>query len=186
MHLLIRVTVARAPRRLFSSSIELDRIAAVSLRILAVTLLWLLSMRYRRTRCHPSRSPLDDSPQYFWRNASMAFIQPLPESTISQLRSSCTIQSLPSCLVELVQNALDAKARNIEIAYGLESWQCRVTDDGIGIGQNSLTNVARRYCKSRYIWPERRMTKGPLRRYVQVWQLARPWRHTKLWVQRRR
>ena len=77
----------------------------------------------------------------------MTSIQPLPTTTVNQLRSSFIIQDLPSCLLELVQNALDAKATNIEIAFGLETWQCRVIDDGVGIDKDTLTHVARRYCE---------------------------------------
>jgi DNA mismatch repair protein MLH3 len=53
-----------------------------------------------------------------------AAIQSLPEETINQLRSSFIIQSLPSCILELVQNALDAQASHIEVAFGLQNWQC--------------------------------------------------------------
>lgn len=75
----------------------------------------------------------------------MTAIQKLPEEVISQLRSSFVIQSLPACLVELVQNALDARATSIEIGVGLDSWQCSVTDNGCGIEYSSLRRVGTRY-----------------------------------------
>lgn len=76
----------------------------------------------------------------------MASIRHLDQATISSLRSSFVIQTLPACLVELVQNALDARARSIDVAFSLASWQCRVTDDGLGIPKDSLKRIAQRYC----------------------------------------
>lgn len=69
----------------------------------------------------------------------------LPQDTKDQLRSTFLIQTLPSCIVELVQNALDAQARNIEVAVSLANWECRVTDNGIGIEPSSLELIGKRY-----------------------------------------
>ena len=75
----------------------------------------------------------------------MSSIRALPADVISQLRSSFIIQSLPGCVVELVQNSLDARATSIEVAFGVDGWQCRVTDNGDGIDKQGLAIVGKRY-----------------------------------------
>jgi hypothetical protein len=76
-------------------------------------------------------------------------IRELPQETRDQLRSTFIIQTLPSCIVELVQNSLDARAINIEIAFTLANWECRVTDNGTGIDAQSLKLLGKRYRKSK-------------------------------------
>lgn len=75
----------------------------------------------------------------------MAAIRALPDSTTSQIRSSFIIPSLAACVLELVQNSLDASATRIEVAVGPDSWQCRVTDNGRGIDEDDLRRIGRRY-----------------------------------------
>ena len=75
----------------------------------------------------------------------MAAIRALPDSTTSQIRSSFIIPSLTACVLELVQNSLDASATRIEVAVGPDSWQCRVTDNGRGIDEDDLRKLGRRY-----------------------------------------
>lgn len=74
-------------------------------------------------------------------------IHELPQETKDQLRSSFVIQTLPSCIVELVYNALDAQARNIEVAVSTANWECRVTDDGVGVDPRYLSLLGKRYCR---------------------------------------
>lgn len=76
-----------------------------------------------------------------------ARIRELPQADKDQLRSAFLIQSLPACLVELVLNSIDAKARRIEVAFGLPEWECRVTDDGIGVAYQDLQFIGQRYCE---------------------------------------
>lgn len=76
-------------------------------------------------------------------------IRELPQHTKDTLRSTFIIQTLPSCIVELVQNALDAQARSIEVAVSVADWECRVTDNGHGIDAGSLSLVGKRYCEFR-------------------------------------
>ena len=77
----------------------------------------------------------------------MAAIRTLPDSTANQIRSSFVIPSLAACVIELVQNSLDANATRIDVAVGPDSWQCRVTDNGHGIEENNLRSIAKRYRK---------------------------------------
>lgn len=77
-------------------------------------------------------------------------IRQLPQETRDQIRSSFLIQTLPSCIVELVQNALDAQAKNIEVAVSLTNWECRVTDNGVGIELHNLSLIGDRYRKSTF------------------------------------
>lgn len=65
-------------------------------------------------------------------------IKPLPESTTHLLRSTLVIPSLPSCLVELVQNALDAQASKIEVSIDLDTWTIRCDDNGCGMDLDTL------------------------------------------------
>ncbi|KAI0650516.1 hypothetical protein C8Q79DRAFT_390579 [Trametes meyenii] len=66
----------------------------------------------------------------------------LPASTQSKLRSTQILTSLPQLVSELVQNSLDAGARNIDITVDPESWQCCVRDDGVGISRDGLSILA--------------------------------------------
>lgn len=74
-------------------------------------------------------------------------IRELPQDTRDKLRSTFLIQTLPSCIIELVQNALDAQAASIEVAVSLANWECRVIDNGTGIDIANLGLVGNRYCR---------------------------------------
>lgn len=81
----------------------------------------------------------------------MSSIRALPQDVVSQLRSTFIIQSLPGCVVELVQNSLDARATSVEVAFGVDGWQCHVTDNGEGIDKQGLANVGKRYRERRLL-----------------------------------
>ncbi|KAH9850804.1 hypothetical protein C2E23DRAFT_929125 [Lenzites betulinus] len=66
----------------------------------------------------------------------------LPASTQSQLRSTQIITSLIQLVSELVQNSLDAGARNIDVSLDAEEWECSVRDDGTGISRDGLAVLA--------------------------------------------
>ncbi|KAL7409918.1 hypothetical protein BDY24DRAFT_355430 [Mrakia frigida] len=68
-------------------------------------------------------------------------IAPLPQPTVSTLRSSTIITSLPQALTELVQNALDAQARHIAVYLDLERWGMRVEDDGTGMRREAVEAI---------------------------------------------
>ena len=83
-------------------------------------------------------------------------IDRLPISTQSRLRSTQILTSLPQLISELVQNALDAGASQVDVGVDCEEWECWVKDNGIGFGRDDLDaiagasdNLSRRYRKSR-------------------------------------
>ncbi|KAI0638404.1 hypothetical protein C8Q77DRAFT_1276186 [Trametes polyzona] len=65
-------------------------------------------------------------------------IVPLPSSTQSRLRSTQILTSLPQLVSELIQNALDAGARTVDVSLDPEEWECSVRDDGHGIPRDGL------------------------------------------------
>ena len=84
----------------------------------------------------------------------------LPSNTRSKLRSSQILTSLPQIVFELIQNSLDAKARNIEVGLDPENWSCWVRDDGHGISREGLALMNQgeelsRYGSSRFLIAER-------------------------------
>ncbi|KAK4511738.1 uncharacterized protein ATC70_007282 [Mucor velutinosus] len=74
-------------------------------------------------------------------------IQLLDTSVICQLRSSLVITSITQCIKELIENALDAKANNIEIFLDIEKFSLQVNDDGIGI--QDLSRIGQRHVTSK-------------------------------------
>ena len=60
-------------------------------------------------------------------------IRPLSEEVVAQIKSSITISSLSSVVLGLVENSLDAVAKNIEINLDFGRGTCSVEDDGHGI-----------------------------------------------------
>lgn len=62
----------------------------------------------------------------------------LPPSASSLLRSTVIVPSIQSCLVELVQNALDAQSSKIEVHVDLDTWTIRCQDDGTGMLPTTL------------------------------------------------
>lgn len=84
-------------------------------------------------------------------SSSLPEIAALPQPTISTLRSSTIITSLPQALNELVQNALDANARHIAVFLDLDRWGLRVEDDGTGMRKEAVNalGTGERYGQSR-------------------------------------
>ncbi|KAL7312159.1 hypothetical protein PS15m_007956 [Mucor circinelloides] len=74
-------------------------------------------------------------------------IQLLDTTVIRQLRSSLVITSITQCIKELIQNALDAKATNIDIFVDIEKFSLQVNDDGIGI--QNLNRIGQRHVTSK-------------------------------------
>ncbi|TBU47222.1 hypothetical protein BD309DRAFT_856433 [Dichomitus squalens] len=73
---------------------------------------------------------------------NVSHITSLPTSTTNKLRSTQILTSLPQLVSELVQNSVDAGARNIEISIDPEDWECWVRDDGTGISRDGLAVLA--------------------------------------------
>ncbi|KZO98124.1 hypothetical protein CALVIDRAFT_54148 [Calocera viscosa TUFC12733] len=77
-------------------------------------------------------------------------IERLPEETRSTLRSTQILTSMPQLVSELVQNSLDAGARQVDIGIDTEAWACWVQDDGCGIPREGLNLLAQGKEKGRY------------------------------------
>ncbi|RUS26962.1 hypothetical protein BC938DRAFT_483883 [Jimgerdemannia flammicorona] len=81
-------------------------------------------------------------------------IRRLDDTAIRQLRaytqsSSLVVTSVAQCVVELIQNALDAKATAIEVNFDIFKYFVQVTDNGVGITPYDLKNVGQRYATSK-------------------------------------
>jgi DNA mismatch repair protein MLH3 len=72
----------------------------------------------------------------------MTEIAPLPDQTRSFLRSTVILSSLVQVVSELIQNSLDANARNLDISTDCDEWSCCVQDDGDGISKDNLDIIA--------------------------------------------
>jgi DNA mismatch repair protein MLH3 len=69
-------------------------------------------------------------------------LAPLPKSTQSLLRSTTVLPSLPSLLLELAHNSLDAHATRISITVDLDTWTLKCDDNGSGISRTGLEVLA--------------------------------------------
>ncbi|CAK5275343.1 unnamed protein product [Mycena citricolor] len=74
----------------------------------------------------------------------------LPDATRSKLRSTQILTSLPQIISELIQNSLDAGARNIDVGVDCEEWTCWVRDDASGIGKEGMDILGRGMEAGRY------------------------------------
>lgn len=68
-------------------------------------------------------------------------IRPLDDHSRALLRSGVLTPSLPSALVELVENALDAGATSVDVQVDPQAWSLRVVDDGCGIPFETLCRL---------------------------------------------
>lgn len=89
-------------------------------------------------------------------------LERLPEETRSKLRSTVILTSLPQIVSELMQNALDANASNIDIGIDYKEWMCWVRDNGEGINKDGLERLGEggRYCWSPHFLLQRLLTFG--------------------------
>lgn len=76
-------------------------------------------------------------------------LQCLPTYTQHKIRSTQIVVSLPQLVSELVQNALDAGAGQVDVGVDCEEWACWVRDDGKGMSKQDLNELenAGRYGK---------------------------------------
>ncbi|KAJ6466703.1 hypothetical protein C8R47DRAFT_1179968 [Mycena vitilis] len=86
-------------------------------------------------------------------------IEPLPDATRTKLRSTQILTSLAQIVSELLQNSLDAGARQIDIGIDCEEWTCWVRDDGSGLSKDGMDILgtgleAGRYGTSKAYAPE--------------------------------
>ena len=91
---------------------------------------------------HASRGMPDDR-----HNA----ILPLPEEVVAQIKSSTAITSLIGVVLELLKNALDARASKVEATVDFARGGCLVEDNGLGIAPSEFTEdgaLGKLYCMS--------------------------------------
>ena len=72
-------------------------------------------------------------------------IRLLPESVSARIRSTLTITNISDVTSELLQNAIDAGARNVAITVNLGRNSCVLEDDGHGITPGDMLLVGREY-----------------------------------------
>ncbi|KAF1997532.1 hypothetical protein P154DRAFT_524737 [Amniculicola lignicola CBS 123094] len=60
-------------------------------------------------------------------------IRPLPDQVVAQIKSSTAVASLSGVVLELLKNALDAKATAIDASIDFARGSCTVEDSGLGI-----------------------------------------------------
>ncbi|KAG0215914.1 DNA mismatch repair protein, partial [Mortierella sp. GBA43] len=79
----------------------------------------------------------------------MASIQPLAPRVAKQLRASIVVHSLEQCVLELVQNSLDANPSSIEVRIDVAAHSLRVSDNGTGITAVDMDLVGARHATSK-------------------------------------
>ncbi|CAZ81087.1 unnamed protein product [Tuber melanosporum] len=77
-------------------------------------------------------------------------IRLLPESVSARIRSTLTITNISDVISELLQNAIDAGARNVAIAVNLGRNSCVLEDDGHGVTPEGMLLVGREHATSKY------------------------------------
>ncbi|KAF2740661.1 hypothetical protein EJ04DRAFT_162165 [Polyplosphaeria fusca] len=68
-------------------------------------------------------------------------IRPLPDDVAAQIKSSVAITSLVAVVLELIHNALDAHATQIDATVDFARGSCSVQDNGLGIAPLEFTEA---------------------------------------------
>ena len=76
-------------------------------------------------------------------------IKPLNASLLNQLQSQAHVPSLTSAINELVQNSVDAGARQISVIFDPHTLSVDITDDGQGITPEDLSLIGSSHCTSK-------------------------------------
>ncbi|KAG6378611.1 carboxyl transferase domain-containing protein [Boletus reticuloceps] len=80
----------------------------------------------------------------------VSLLEKLSAETRAKLRSTQLLTSLPTIVSELLQNALDAGASQIDIGVDSAEWSCWVMDDGSGFTKDGLHKVGQGSERGRY------------------------------------
>ncbi|KAF8559172.1 hypothetical protein OG21DRAFT_1403956 [Imleria badia] len=82
--------------------------------------------------------------------ADEGLLKKLSEETRTKLRSTQILTSLPTIVSELLQNAIDAGASQIDIGVDCTEWSCWVMDNGAGFMKDGLHKVGQDSERGRY------------------------------------
>jgi len=78
-------------------------------------------------------------------------ILPLPEEVVAQIKSSTVIVSLTGVVLELLKNALDARASKVKATVDFARGGCSLEDNGLGIAPSNFREeggLGKLYCTS--------------------------------------
>ena len=92
---------------------------------------------------------LPSKEQAQWYNLTMPKISVLPDFIASQIAAGEVVERPSSVVKELVENAIDAGAHQIEIAIGAECRDMRVADDGCGMSADDAVLAFQRHATSK-------------------------------------
>ncbi|KAJ7228296.1 hypothetical protein GGX14DRAFT_412547 [Mycena pura] len=101
-----------------------------------------------RLNAHSTQVKTHDLPER--RDDGAMKIEPLPDVTRTRLRSTQILTSLSQIVSELLQNSLDADARQIDIGVDCEEWICWVRDDGSGMSKDGMDILSQGLEAGRY------------------------------------
>ncbi|KAI9574792.1 hypothetical protein HD554DRAFT_2050106 [Boletus coccyginus] len=82
--------------------------------------------------------------------AGESLLKKLSAETRTKLRSTQILTSLPAIVSELLQNAIDAEASQIDIGVDCAEWSCWVMDNGSGFTKDGLQKVGQDLERGRY------------------------------------
>ena len=93
-------------------------------------------------------TPCDQS--FYQSMADESLLKQLTAETRTKLRSAQILTSLPIIISELMQNAIDAGASQIDIGVDCAEWSCWVMDNGSGITREGLRKLGQEAEDGRY------------------------------------
>ncbi|KAI9145292.1 histidine kinase-like ATPase, partial [Paraphysoderma sedebokerense] len=76
-------------------------------------------------------------------------IHPLPQDVRTKLRSTISISSFSQCILELIENSIDAHSSNVEVNVDVQNYFIEISDDGWGIEPEDLEYIGNRYATSK-------------------------------------
>ncbi|KAG9317349.1 hypothetical protein JVU11DRAFT_1548 [Chiua virens] len=82
--------------------------------------------------------------------ADESVLKKLSAETRAKLRSTQILTSLPTIISELLQNAIDSGASQIDIGVDCTEWSCWVMDNGLGFTKEGLRTIGQDSERGRY------------------------------------